>query len=93
MHPVKVVEELLQGASLIEPVMPVPRFWDTTVTMLPFAPDSVLTLATYLLVEDEDSQPQPFAAGNAGADCMVSVMAVRQVEPARMTSDTFALTV
>lgn len=48
-------------------------------------------LATYLLVDVADSQPQVFAvAGSTVADWIVSVMDVRHAEAARMSSEAFA---
>lgn len=84
--------ETLQGANFTVPSMPVPRF--CVVTVISPVVAAVATLATYLLVGDADSQPQVLAvAGKAVVVCTVSVIDVRQVDAARMTSDTFARTV
>ena len=82
-----------QPLSWIEPVAVPPKFWVVTVTMP--AP-VVATLATYLLVAEALSQPQGLAAevaGSVGAVWTASLIEVRQVEAARITSDTLALTV
>ena len=90
-QPAKVVAPALeQGAKVTVPLMPVPRFWEVIVTN----PAVVVTIeATYLLVEVADSQPQPPAAGRVVDDCTVSVIEVRHDDPARISSETLALTV
>lgn len=86
-----VAPELLQGASLTVPSLPVPRFCEVIVTM-PAA--SVAIDATYLLAALVDSQPQVPAVGKEPVeDCTDSVIEVRQDDPASTTSETLALTV
>lgn len=71
---------------------PAPRFCAVIVTTPVVA--AVEMEATYLLVDDVDSQPHPStAAGSTVVVCTASVMAVRHAEPASTTSDTLALTV
>lgn len=88
-----VASALLQGFICIAPVIEEPKFWDVTViTPVP----TVATEATYLLVEEADSQPHGFvalAAGNTVVVWTASVIEVRQVEAAKIISETFALTV
>jgi hypothetical protein len=90
----KVVASLFeQPLSWIEPDALPPKFWVNTVTMP--AP-VVVTLATYLLVAEALSQPQGLVAvvaGSVGEVWTASLIEVRQVEAARITSDTLALTV
>lgn len=53
--------------------------------------ESVVTLATYLEVDDVLSQPHGFVPeGKEEEVCTASVIEVRQAEAANMTSETFA---
>lgn len=86
-----VAVETLHGAIRTVPFA-APRFCAVMVTTPVVA--AVAIEATYLLVDEADSQPQPLAtAGSTVVVCTVSVMAVRQAEPASTTSETLALTV
>ena len=86
------VEAAAHGARDTVPLAPVPIPCDVTVTIPPSETPGlealVATEVTYLVPEPaETSQPQPLAAIVApdAADWMVSVMLVRQDEPAKIT--------